>query len=92
MNANYVWQLPIKTVLHGHGHDYLVKGWQVSGTIFARTGFPYTVIDLAESGNLARNNFYGTIYSVPVTPLGGSHSCGAGAVIPSRILVGLLKW
>jgi hypothetical protein len=59
-----------------------VKGWQVSGTIFARTGFPYTVIDLAQAGNLAPNNFYGTIYSVPVAPLGGSHSCGAGAVIP----------
>jgi len=24
----------------------------------------------------------GTIYSVPVLPLGGSHSCGAGAVVP----------
>jgi hypothetical protein len=82
LNANYVWQLPVKTMLHGRGPDYLVKGWQVSGTIFARTGFPYTVIDLAESDKLASKNFYGTIYSVPVAPLGGTHSCGAGAVIP----------
>jgi hypothetical protein len=82
LNANYVWQLPVKTVLRGRGPDYLVKGWQVSGTIFARTGFPYTVIDLAESGNLAKKNFYGTIYSVPVEPLSGPHSCGAGAVVP----------
>lgn len=82
LNANYVWQLPVKTMLHGRGPDYLVRGWQVSGTIFARTGFPYTVIDLAEAGNLARNNFDGTIYAVPVAPLGGSHSCGAGAVVP----------
>jgi hypothetical protein len=82
LNANYVWQVPIKTMLHGRGPDYLVKGWQVSGTIFARTGFPYTVIDSAEAGNLAQNNFYGTIYAVPVASLGGSHSCGAGAVIP----------
>ena len=82
LNANYVWQLPVKTMLHGRGPDYLVKGWQVSGTIFARTGFPYTVIDLAEARDLARNNFYGTIYSVPVAPLGGSHSCEAGAVAP----------
>jgi hypothetical protein len=82
LTANYVRQLPVKTMLHGRGPDYLVNGWQVSGTIFARTGFPYTVIDLAKAGNLARNNFYGTIYSVPVAPLGGSHSCGAGAVIP----------
>ena len=82
LNANYVWQLPVKAMLRGRGPDYLVRGWLVSGTIFARTGFPYTVIDLAESGNLARKNFFGTIYSVPVTPLSGSHSCGAGAVVP----------
>jgi Carboxypeptidase regulatory-like domain len=82
LNANYVWQLPVKTMLHGRGPDSLVRGWQVSGTIFARTGFPYTVIDVAESGNLTQQNFYGTIYAVPVAPLSGSHSCGAGAVIP----------
>jgi hypothetical protein len=82
LNASYLWQLPVKTMLHGRGPDSLVRGWQVSGTIFARTGFPYTVIDLAESGNLAKKNFYGTIYSVPVAPISGSHSCGAGAVVP----------
>ena len=82
LNANYVWQLPVKTVLGSRGPDTLVRGWQVSGTIFARTGFPYTAIDLAEAGNLAPNNFYGTIYAVPVAPLGPSASCGAGAVIP----------
>ena len=93
-NANYVWQLPVKTMLHGRGPDYLVKGWQVSGTIFARTGFPYTVIDLAESGNLARNNFDGTIYSVPVAPLSGSALLRSGSRNPtaSRILVGRRKW
>jgi len=82
LNANYVWQLPVRTMLRGRGPDFLVRGWRVSGTIFARTGFPYTVIDLAESADLAPNNFYGTIYSVPVAPLGSSHSCGAGAVVP----------
>ena len=71
LNANYVWQLPVKTMLHGRGPDSLVKGWQVSGTIFARTGFPYTVIDFAETGNLAPNNFYGTIY-----PCQSPHSAG----------------
>jgi hypothetical protein len=82
LNANYVWQLPVKNVLRGHGSDSLVKGWKVSGTFFARTGFPYTAIDLAESSSLARNNFFGTIYAVPVAPLDASPSCGAGAVIP----------
>jgi hypothetical protein len=81
-NANYVWEVPIKGALRGHGPDYLVNGWQLSGTIFARTGFPYTVIDFAETGKLIKNNFFGTIYAVPVAPLGPAGPCGKGAVIP----------
>lgn len=42
-NANYVWEVPVKAALGGHRPPYVVKGWH-SGTIFARTGFPYTVI------------------------------------------------
>ena len=30
LNASYVWEVPVKAVLHGHGSDYLVNGWQVS--------------------------------------------------------------
>jgi hypothetical protein len=81
-NANYVWELPLKAALGGHGPDYLVKGWQISGTIFARTGFPYTVGDLFEMGNLNSNNFFGAIYSVPVGPLSSGSSCGEGAAAP----------
>ena len=81
-NANYVWEVPVRVVLRGHGPDYLVKGWQFSGTIFARTGFPYTVIDNQESFNLQANNFFGPIYAVPVGPLGPAISCGEGAAIP----------
>lgn len=83
LNANYVWELPLKEILHGHGSDYLVKGWQISGTIFARTGFPYTVFDIAETGNLNGNNFFGSIYAVPVGPLTSRLPCGEGAAVPS---------
>jgi hypothetical protein len=83
LNANYVWDLPVKAALRGRGSDLLVKGWQVSGTIFARTGFPYTVIDFDESGFLTSKNFYGVIYSVPTAPLGPTRSCGKGAAIPA---------
>jgi hypothetical protein len=72
----------VKAVLRGHGSDYLVKGWQVSGTIFARSGFPYTVIDPLESGNLAPQNYFGTIYAVPVGALSSGTACGKGAAIP----------
>jgi hypothetical protein len=83
LNANYVWELPLKALLRGGGSDSLVKGWQVSGTIFARTGIPYTVIDFEESGLLSSRNFYGLIYSVPLAPLGRGGPCGKGAAIPA---------
>jgi len=82
-NANYVWEVPVKEALRGRGSDHLVKGWQISGTIIARTGFPYTAIDFGEAGNLINNNFVGVIYSVPVAPLGLAGPCGKGAVIPA---------
>jgi len=83
LNGNYVWELPLKAALRGHGPDRLVKGWQVSGTVFARTGFPYTVIDFAETNQLeVHNNFFGTIYAVPVRPLGPPTPCGEGAAFP----------
>jgi hypothetical protein len=81
-NANYVWELPVREALRGYGPDFVVKGWQISGTIFARTGFPYTVIDNAESFNLQKNNFFGPIYAVPVGPLPPNSPCGEGAAIP----------
>jgi hypothetical protein len=81
-NANYVWELPLRAALRGHGPDYLVKGWQISGMVFARNGFPYTVIDNAESFDLQAKNFFGPIYAVPVRPLSPAISCGEGAAIP----------
>ncbi|MFZ0797298.1 MAG: hypothetical protein WAM98_05875, partial [Terriglobales bacterium] len=83
MNANYIWEVPLKEALRGHGPKSLVKGWQVSGTVFARTGFPYTAVDFAETGNLANDNIRGPIYSVPVAPLGPTGPCGKGAVTPA---------
>lgn len=81
-NANYLWELPLKMALRGHGPDFLVKGWQASGTVFVRTGFPYTVFDFLESGNLAPQNYFGAIYAVPVSALGSGSSCGEGAAAP----------
>ncbi|MGH7744397.1 MAG: carboxypeptidase regulatory-like domain-containing protein, partial [Candidatus Dormibacteria bacterium] len=42
ISANYVWMLPIRRAFAGHGWASLVDGWQVSGTVFFRTGLPYT--------------------------------------------------
>jgi len=72
----------VRAALRGHGPDYLVKGWQISGAVFFHTGFPYTVIDIARSFHLQANNFFGPIYAVPVGPPGPSIACGKGAAIP----------
>jgi hypothetical protein len=85
-NANYVWELPLKAALGGHGPSSLVNGWQVSGTFFAHTGFPYTVVDLQKSWELASKNYSGAIYAVPVRALGSQPPCGAGAALtPSGV-------
>ena len=78
-NANYVWDVPVKAALGGRGWDFLVNGWQVSGTIFARTAFPYTVFDFEQSASLAPNNYFGLLYAVPAGPLGPDLSCGRDA-------------
>jgi Carboxypeptidase regulatory-like domain len=85
MNANYVWELPLKSIFRGHGPSVLLKGWQVSGTFFARTGFPYTVFDLGRSGNLRQNNYFGLFYSVPVGPLPNNSACGREAAFERNI-------
>ena len=82
LNGSYVWEIPVKAALRRHGPDVLVNGWQVSGTVFARTGLPYTVLDVLPPPDLAKKNYFSLLYAVPVGPLGPSTSCGEGAAIP----------
>jgi len=81
-NGSYVWELPVKGVTRGHGPDFLVNGWQVSGTIFVRTGLPYMVLDILPPPDLVRKNYFSILYAVPVRPLGPNPPCGKGAAIP----------
>lgn len=82
-NANYVWDVPVKAALGGRGWTSLVNGWQISGTVFARTGFPYTVFDFEQSTSLAAaNNYFGLLYAVPAGPIGLGKSCGKAAAVP----------
>jgi len=76
-NVNYVWQVPIRRMMFGHGWAPLVDGWQVSGAIFVRSGLPYTVIDGGIDGALGSNNYFAAVYP---TFLGGPvPSCGTSA-------------
>ena len=81
-NASYVWGLPVKAILEGHGSDYFVDGWQIAGTVFAHAGFPYTVVDVAESTGLADHNYFGLLYAVPAGTLPSGMACGKAAANP----------
>jgi len=86
LTGNFVWAIPFKQALRGHGPDSLVNGWQVSGIILARTGNPYTVLDTQHATSLANKNFFGPLYSVPVAPLGPAGPCGKGAAQPASLV------
>jgi len=81
-NSNYIWELPLKAALGGHGPESVLKGWQVSGTVLFRTGEAETVFDFAKSQQLQANNYFGLLYAVPVGPIGSAPSCGEGAAVP----------
>ena len=49
LNAQYVYQLPIKVQNEWLGH--FVNGWQVSGTVFWHSGVPFSVLSTPYSAN-----------------------------------------
>jgi hypothetical protein len=74
VNANYVWGLPIRKALMGHGWAPLVDGWQVSGAAFYRTGLPFSVMDSTLTGV---NNYNSTI--LPNIAAGASPALNCGS-------------
>ena len=59
---SYLWEVPFHSYMHW-GPSQLWQGWVVSGTLFARSGLPFTVIDTADTGTLAGNNYGGTLFA-----------------------------
>jgi hypothetical protein len=55
-NLNYVYEVP-------KGPTALLKGWQLSGTMFFRTGFPYTAINSGATGTLSTLGFAGPAFA-----------------------------
>jgi hypothetical protein len=49
LNAQYVYQLPIK--VHNHSLGYALNGWQISGTAFWHSGVPFSVLSTPYSAN-----------------------------------------
>jgi hypothetical protein len=78
LSANYVWTLPIRRALREHGWRPLTDGWQVSGTVFARSGLPFTPVDLGTSGALLGFNYPSSIFATQVSRANVFVTCGAG--------------
>ena len=79
-SMNYVWTVP-----HWKGPKAAVDGWVFSGTIFARSGLPFTVVDGNETGTLAAFNYGGNLSGLGAFIFanyrgGAPRSCSASAV------------
>jgi len=71
-SISYVYQMP-----HWWGPKAVFDGWQFSGTVFTRSGLPFTVIDHSSSVLLNSFGYGGTVwagYNGAAQP-----SCGIGA-------------
>ena len=58
VSGSYVYQLPFKS--EQRLVNAAIGGWTISGTMFYRTGFPFSIIDGGATAALAGNNLGGT--------------------------------
>jgi len=89
LNANYVWELPLRKLTFGHGPDAALKGWQVSGTAFVRSGLPFTPVDLGTSAALNGFGYGGTVFATPLVPNTNQKCTGITSAGPTCIGSGL---
>lgn len=57
ISASYVYAFSFKT--SNRALNTIVGGWQLSGTLFRRTGFPFSVFDSGYTNSLTANNLNG---------------------------------
>jgi hypothetical protein len=58
ISGSYIYQLPFKS--ENRLMNAAIGGWMISGTMFYRTGFPFSIIDGGETAALVGNNLGGT--------------------------------
>jgi hypothetical protein len=87
-STNYVWENSLRHLFHW-GPNAVFGGWTLSGTLFTRSGFPFTVIDGATTATLQGFNF-GPNYALPATvnsfPFTAGVSCSSGKATTSACL------
>ncbi|HXM61123.1 MAG TPA: carboxypeptidase-like regulatory domain-containing protein [Terriglobales bacterium] len=74
-SLSYVYEVPFR-----FGPRPLLQGWQLSGTVFSRSGLPYTVTDSAAVNNVLAGSGYGNTQTLFAGYNGAAQgSCGVGA-------------
>lgn len=66
ISASYIYQFPFKS--ENRLLNAAIGGWQLSGTMFYRTGFPFSFLDGGTTGGLAGNNLGGSVILLQPTP------------------------
>ncbi|HEY6768423.1 MAG TPA: hypothetical protein VI386_27010, partial [Candidatus Sulfotelmatobacter sp.] len=87
LNAQYVYQLPIK--VRNHSLGYALNGWQISGTAFWHSGVPFSVLStpyLANGDGIVQGSGPQFASVVPGVPLYEHHP------IPGVTQAGTLQW
>jgi len=77
LNASYVWDLPFKAT---NGLlNKVIGGWEISGTFFYHTGFPFSIVDGTSRLRFRGNNMQNlTILATPTAAV--PRQCSASAV------------
>lgn len=71
-SVNYVWDDSLRHMFHW-GPNAVFSGWTISGTVFARSGLPFSVVDNSTSAGLRGQNYGGTL----LTDIAGPTTIGS---------------
>lgn len=76
MNASYIVHVP-----YFGGPKMLTDQWQMGGTLFLHSGFPFSVTDNALGGALNGVNDFGPVYAEPIPGTKIPSHCGKSATV-----------
>ncbi len=76
MNASYIVHVP-----YFGGPKLLSDNWQMGGTLFWHSGFPFSVTDDALAGSLEGVNDFGPVFAQPVPGAKIPSHCGKSATV-----------
>lgn len=79
VSGSYVFTVP-----YYGGPHVLVDGWQIAGTVFHNSGFPFSVTDSEQVSNDGLQNFGGPLYAHQVSNSLPQHCGGASHTILSN--------